>query len=228
MPPAPGANDGAAAREALRNWRLTVPMDYYKGIRRRFDDAGVKLIGYNLSFREDFTDEEIDHGFEAAKALQVKIITASSTITTARRVIPFATKHRVVVAMHGHSNTKDPNEFAKPESFAQAVDMSPWFKINLDIGHFTAAGYDAVEYIRKNHDNIVILHLKDRKKNDGPNVPWGEGDTPIRAVLQLLQKEKYPIPALIEYEYKGAGTSQEEVAKCYAFCKRVLESEPGA
>ena len=30
---------------------------------------------------------------------------------------------------------------------------------------------------------------KDRKKNQGDNVPWGEGDTPIRDVLQLLKKE---------------------------------------
>jgi sugar phosphate isomerase/epimerase len=126
--------------------------------------------------------------------------------------------------MHGHSNITDPNQFAKPESFAQAVDMTKWFKINLDIGHFAAAGYDPVEFIRKNHENVVLLHLKDRKKNDGPNTPWGEADTPIKEVLLLLKKEKYPIPGLVEYEYDGKGTSQEEVKKCFDFCKQALES----
>ncbi len=203
---------------------MTVSLDYFKGIRKQFDDAGIELYAYNLSFNNSFTDPEIDRGFEAAKALGVKFITASTTLPVARRLVPFVEKHQMVVAMHGHSNTRDPNEFAKPESFAAALAMSKWFKINLDIGHFTAAGYDPVDYIRQNHDNIVLLHLKDRKKNDGPNVPWGEGDTPIKGVLSLLKTEKYPIPALIEYEYKGAGSSQEEVKKCYDFCKSALES----
>jgi len=79
-----------------------------------------------------------------------------------------------------------------------------------------------VDYIRKNHEKIVLLHLKDRKKNDGDNTPWGEGDTPIKQVLQLLKTNKYPIPAFIEYEYKGAGTSQQEVAKCYQYCKEAV------
>ena len=81
--------------------------------------------------------------------------------------------------------------------------MSKYYRVNLDIGHFTAANFDAVDYIRKNHQHIVLLHLKDRKKNEGPNVPWGEGDTPIKQVLALLKETKHPIPAFIEYEYKG-------------------------
>jgi sugar phosphate isomerase/epimerase len=147
-----------AAREELRKWRLSVPLDYFHGIRQKFSDAGINLVAYNFSFNETFADEEIDRGFEMAKALGVQFITASSTVAAAKRVAPFADKHQMVVAMHGHSNTKDPNQFAKPESFSQAMAMSKYFKINLDIGHFTAAGYDAVPYIEENHANIVLLH----------------------------------------------------------------------
>ena len=38
------------------------------------------------------------------------------------------------VAMHGHSNVSKPGEFASPESFAEALKMSKYFKVNLDIG----------------------------------------------------------------------------------------------
>jgi len=213
-----------AEREELRKWRTTVSLDYFKGIRKKFDAAGINLYGYNYSFNDSFTDEEIDRGFDMAKALGVKIITASTTLPVAKRVVPFAEKHKMIVAMHGHSNLTDPNQFAKPESFAAAMAMSKYFKVNLDIGHFTAANYDAVDYIQKNHENIVLLHLKDRKKDEGPNVPWGEGDTPIKQVLLLLKEKKWPVPAFIEYEYKGTGTSQEEVKKCYDYCKQVLET----
>jgi sugar phosphate isomerase/epimerase len=128
----------------------------------------------------------------------------------------------MTVSMHNHSRTDDPNEFATPESFAAAITMSPHFKINLDIGHFTAANYDPVAYIREHHARITNLHLKDRRKNQGDNLPWGQGDTPIREVLQLLKRERWPIPAYIEYEYRGQGTPVEEVAKCYAYARQAL------
>jgi sugar phosphate isomerase/epimerase len=208
-------------REELRKWRLTVPLEEIKAARKKFDDAGIGVYAYNFSFRDDFTDEEIDRGFVMSKAFGVDLITASSTLSVAKRLVPFAEKHKMMVAFHGHSDVKNPNEFAKPESFAEAMAMSKRFMVNLDIGHFTAANYDAVEYIKEHHDRIVVLHLKDRKRNQGPNVPWGEGDTPIKQVLQLLKKEKYPMRAFIEYEYKGAD-SVAEVKKCYQFCRDAL------
>jgi len=209
-------------RAELRNWRLTVSLDEFRNARKKFDVAGVNLYAYNLSFRDDFTDEEIDRGFEMAKALGVGLITASSTVTVAKRVAPFAEKHKVQVAFHGHDNIDDPNEFAKPESFAAAMAMSKQYMINLDIGHFTAANYDAVDYLQKNHDKIVVLHIKDRKKGRGANTPWGEGDTPIKEVLQMLKREKWPIRAMVEYEYRGASDSVTEVKKCVEYAKAAL------
>ena len=67
------------------------------------------------------------------------------------------------------------------------------------------------------------MHLKDRKKNQGDNVVWGTGDTPIKPVLQLLSAKKYSFPANIEYEYPGTDVVAE-VGKCYQFCKDALAS----
>jgi sugar phosphate isomerase/epimerase len=212
---------GSEGREALRKWRLTVPMDVFHDVRKKFDAAGIKLYAYNLSFRDDFTDEEIARGFEMAKALGVKCMTASSTLTCAKRVAPYADKAKMIVGMHGHSNVTDPNEFAKPESFEAAMKMSKYFWVNLDIGHFWAAGYDPVDYIERHHDRITTLHIKDRGKNQGENEPFGQANTPIKEVLQLLKTKKYRIPANIEYEYKGNDTVAE-VRKCYEYCKQAL------
>jgi len=210
------------SREDLRKWRLSSPTEEMRAIRKKFDDAGINLCAFNLSFNDSFTDEEIDHGFDMAMALGVRVITSSSTLTSAKRVAPWAEKHNMIVAFHGHSDITDPNQFAKPEAFERALAMSPNFAINLDIGHFVAANYDPVEFIKAQHEHILILHLKDRKRNEGPNMPWGQGDTPIKQVLQLLKKEKYPMRALIEYEYKGASDSVTEVKKCFEYCKEAL------
>ncbi|MBO0798314.1 MAG: sugar phosphate isomerase/epimerase [Blastocatellia bacterium] len=208
-------------QEELRHWRLSVSLDHFKDIRKKFDAAGIRLQGYNYSFNDNFSDEEIDRGFQMAEALGVKLITASSTLSAAKRVAPFAEKYKIMVAMHGHSNLKDPNQFAKPESFSAALAMSKYFAVNLDVGHFFAAGFDPLAYIETNHARITNLHLKDRKKNNGPNTPWGEGDTPIKQVLQLLKQKKYDIPANIEYEYDGAD-AVVEVGKCFQYIKDSL------
>jgi sugar phosphate isomerase/epimerase len=213
---------GATRREDLRKWRLSTPMDHFKAVRKRFQDAGISLFAYTVNFRDDFTDEELDKCFDQANALGVSIIAASTQLTVAKRLVPFAERHKIYVAMHGHSNVQDPNEFASPESFSKALAMSKYFKVNLDIGHFTAANFDALAYIRENHDNITHLHMKDRKSNQGPNVPWGEGDTPIKQVLTLLKEKKYPIRAFVEYEYRGAGTPIDEVKKCMAYMRQAL------
>lgn len=210
------------ARNDLRKWRLETPLDYFRGVRKKFDEAGINVFVYNLSFNDSFTDDEIDRGFQQAKALGVNIISASTTLPVARRVVPFAEKHKMFLAVHNHANLKDPNEFATPASFRTALALSKYIKMNLDIGHFTAANFDAVSFIRENHDQITNLHLKDRKKNGGQNVEWGQGDTPLKGVLQLLKTNKYPIPAYIEYEYPGKRDCIAEVKKCYEFAKSAL------
>jgi sugar phosphate isomerase/epimerase len=209
-------------REELRKWRVETPLDHFTAIRRKFNAAGITIRAFNYSFNDSFTDPEIDRGFDIARALGAGFITASSTLTSAKRVAPFAEKHKMVVAMHNHSNLKDPNEFATPESFAAAIAMSKYFKINLDIGHFTAANFDAVAYLRAQHANITNLHIKDRRRDQGPNVEWGTGDAPIREVLQLLKQNKWPIGAYLEYEYKGAGTPVDEVKKGLAYMRAAL------
>ena len=210
------------AREAVRRWRLETPLDHFRGIRKQFAAAGLSIAAYNTSPDTSYTDEEIDRSFEITKALGAGFITSSTTLAVAKRIVPFAAKHKTTVAMHNHSNTSDPNEFATPESFASALKMSSYFKINLDIGHFTAANYDAVAYLREHHTYITNLHLKDRKKNQGDNMPWGQGDTPIAEVLQLLKKERWPIRAYVEYEHKGEAGAVAEVRTCFDYVKRAL------
>ena len=209
-------------REEMRRWRETVSLDEFRRIRESLQSAGIALSAYNISFRDDYSDAEIERGFEMARALGAPVITASSNVGTAKRIAPVAAKHKMNVAMHNHSNTNDPNEFATPESFAAALKLSPHFKINLDIGHFTAANYDAVAYLREHHADITNLHIKDRKKNQGDNVPWGQGDTPITQVLQLLKKEKWPIRAYVEYEHRGTAGAVAEVRSCFDYAKRAL------
>jgi sugar phosphate isomerase/epimerase len=211
-----------ASREAVRQWRLGEGLDQVKAAAAKFKRAGIRVFAFNFLLKDSCTDEEVERGFQMTHALGAKVMTASTTLTMARRTVPFVEKHKVLLALHGHSNLTDPNQFATPESFAQGLAMSPYYRVNLDIGHFVASGFDAVAYIRANHERITNLHIKDRKKNDGPNTPFGQGDTPIKAVLQLLKTQAYPIPAYVEYEYAGTENSTAEIRKCLEYVKSAL------
>jgi len=217
-----GSPEAMKAREDLRKWRVETPLDHFRGVKKKFDAAGITIHALCWNMNTSFTDAEIDRGFEIGKALGAKVLTSSTTLDVAKRIAPIADKHQMAIGMHGHSNVTDPNEFATPESFAKGMKMSKYFKINLDIGHFVSADFDPIAYLKEHHADITNLHIKDRKARQGDNTPWGQGDTPIREVLQLLKKERWPIPAYIEYEYRGPGTPVEEVKKCFEYSKQAL------
>ncbi|MER3429337.1 MAG: sugar phosphate isomerase/epimerase [Pyrinomonas sp.] len=212
----------AKAREELRRWRLQTPLGFFRDVRRKFERAGIEINAYNYSMRDDFTNEELEVGFRQARALGVRVLTSSSNVSMAQRIDSMARRHRMVVGMHNHSRIL-PDEFATPESFMRALKGTRNIRINLDIGHFVAANFDPLPFIREHHARIVTLHIKDRKRNQGPNVPFGTGDTPIRETLLLLRDNKWGIPANIEYEYKGADT-RAEVRRCFEYCKQILLS----
>jgi len=209
---------------ALRDWRLSVSMDKFKPVRQKFDAAGIHLGLLCFNMRDNNTDGEIDYAFRMAKTLGVNGITTSTTVSMSKRIAPLADKHKILVGYHGHDQTANPNEFATLETYATAFSYSKYNGVNLDVGHFTASNYDAVAFIKEHHARITNLHLKDRKRNHGPNVPWGQGDTPLKDILSLVRAEKYPFPCNIELEYPipEGSTSVAEVTKCLEYAKRLL------
>ncbi len=214
-----------AAREKLAKWRESANANTWKAVTKKFNDAGVDvaLLCYNM--QDNMKDSDIEYGFSMAKGLGVKGITTSTTLTMAKRIAPVADKHKLLVGYHGHDATNDPNQTATLESYDTLMGYGKYNGINLDIGHFTAAGYDAVAFIKQHHDKITNLHIKDRKKDHGPNVAvWGTGDTPMKQVLQLLKTEKYHFPANLELEYPipEGSTIIEEAKKCLAYVKSCL------
>jgi sugar phosphate isomerase/epimerase len=210
----PGRGMDPAVREALRKWRLDVNLDRYRGVAEKFKSAGLTFFAYNLSFNDSYTDEEIEKGLAMAKALGTRIITASSPLTVLPRVAPLAEKHDVIVALHNHMNG--------PEDFATAMALSKNMWINLDVGHFFASGHDPIAYMKAHHKRITNIHVKDRQKDHGREMPFGQGDTPLKEVLQLVRSEKYDFPVCIEYV--GPDGPAVELQRCFDYCKAALKS----
>jgi len=202
---------------------LTVPMSRYREVRDKFSAAGMHVFSYTNTFTEDFTDEELDRVFQGAQAMGVGIMGFTMmTVSSAPRLIPFAEKYNMKVTFHNKPDPNDPNQVASPESFEKLIAMSKNYYINLDIGHFTAANFDAVATLKQFHERISHVHLKDRKRNVGPNMPWGQGETPVKEVLTTIRDNHYPMFAIVEYEYDGKGSPVEEVNLCLDYARKAL------
>jgi sugar phosphate isomerase/epimerase len=211
--PAPAPVSGAD-RAKLRESQLAKCAQ----LRKMYNDAGVNIHIHKVPFGP--TDDDINFNFEIARALGCKAITTERNDQAAKRLAPFAEKHKIWVAFHNHTDN-----MPKIDDIDPLVNVGEFIGFNLDIGHYFAGtkGKSPIPVIEKYHDKIISMHLKDRTA-DGGNLPWGKGRTPIKEVLQLLKKEKWPIYADIELEYAVPPGSDavKEVAKCVEYCKEAL------
>ena len=206
--------------EEQRKRRLAVPMAKYEALRKMYDDAGVNIhiVKYDNIGADSMTDEEIDNCFQAAKALGANGITRELSAPIAKRLGPFADKHKIWIAFHNHTKIT-------PTTYDEGIlSYGKYLGLNFDVGHYLAGtGQSPIPLIEKHHERIVSLHLKDRTKAGG-NLAWGQGETPIKEILQLMRRNKWTFPADIELEYQipEGSNAVAEVAKCVQFCKNAL------
>jgi sugar phosphate isomerase/epimerase len=214
-----------AYNKEVATWRKNVSMYKFIQFRKMYADAGVKIYGFKPNaFGKDNTDAEIDYGFRAAKALGANHVTLEhpSNDEHTLKLGEWAAKHNMYVAYHGH-------EQQTTTMWDTALTQSPNNMLNIDLGHYVAAGNtDGLDLIKAKHDRISSMHIKDRQNpsNGKANLSFGQGDTPIVEVLQIMRDQKYKFPATIELEYDipEGSDAVKEVAKCVDYCRRALES----
>ncbi len=214
-----------AAREAraegMREWRGSASMSGFEALRRKYNDAGVNIhivkfgaIGPNMS------EDEVHYCFNAAKALGAQGITVEISEDTARYLGPIADEHQIKIGFHNHTQVNF-SSWEVPFSFGEYLGM------NFDVGHYVAGTNESpIPVIERyaEEGRILSLHIKDRKVNNGANMPFGEGDTPLGLILQLMKRNGYTFPADIELEYEVPEDSDAvaEVKKCVEYCRNAL------
>lgn len=207
----------------LRQWRTSVSMDKFKSIRKMFRAKGVKIDILKLG-SHTWSDEEIDYAFNVCKVLGARGITMEISEEAAKRMAPFAEKHNLYVIFHNHGQPASPDF-----SFDKVLAYGPKLMLNFDAGHyFGYTGLNPNDLIERLHERIVSIHVKDKtgpKASDpNKNQQFGKGNTPTVEMLQLIQKNKWPITCDIELEYTipEGSDAVKEVTKCVDYCRKAL------
>ena len=218
--------------EETKAWRLSVPMAKYTAFRKMYEDAGVKIYAFKLPPTLEMSDEEYAYIWNVAETLGANHVTMELPTDDAllKRVAEYAATRKLRIAFHTHGQ-------GGASGFDKVLSASPYTALNFDVGHYYGVnGESPVPLVEKYHDRIASLHLKDRKgptpgqpaaeggRGGGPNMPWGQGETPLATVLQTMKKNKYTFPASIEYEYQTPEGSDvlTEMKKCVEYCRKAL------
>lgn len=217
----------ATYEKKLADWRASVPMDKFMEIKKMYNKAGVDIYAFKPNaLGSKNTDAEIEYALKAAKTLGARSVTVELPADPAhsKRLGDLGAKHKMYIGYHAHLQATD-------TAWDTALSQSPYNSMNLDCGHYIAAGGNNTKetllaLIEAKHDRISSLHIKDRKTkaNGGTNMPWGLGDTPIKEILALLKEKKYAIPATIELEYDipAGSDAVKETKKCLLFAEKSL------
>jgi sugar phosphate isomerase/epimerase len=217
----------ATYAKQMAEWRSKVSMDKFKEIKKMYNKAGVDIYAFKPNaLGQNNTDAEIEYAMKAAKALGARSVTVELPTDPdhSKRLGDIGAKHKMYIGYHAHTQATD-------TAWDTALSQSPYNSLNLDCGHYIAAGgantkETLLALIEAKHDRITTMHIKDRKtkENGGANMPWGQGDTPIKEILTLLKEKKYKIPATIELEYDipAGSDAVKETKNCLAFAKNAL------
>ena len=197
-------------------------MSKVKEFRKKYDEAGVAIEIVKVDGIFGFTDDVVDYAFELAKNLGARAISTEISRddpSQMARVGQVADKHKMMIGYHGHAETG-------PAQWEATFARAKYNGANLDIGHFIGGHKTSpIPFLKQHHDRITHIHVKDKTLNDA-NVPFGQGDTPIKEALQVIRDNKWKIQATIEFEYPVPQGSDRmtELAKSIQYCKDALLS----
>lgn len=191
-------------------------------LQEKLKKHGIRAVNYGVVGipKDEAAAKKV---FEFARRLDLYAITTESaeSINTIEKLVK---EYDIRVAFHNH-----PGNFARPEYKV----WSPHYVAGLvegrdtrigacaDVGHWVRSGIKPVEALRVLKGRIISSHLKDLNefgKRDAHDVPFGQGTSDIKAVLDELKAQDFNGNASIEYEHNWEN-SLPEVTQCVDFVK---------
>lgn len=209
VPPTPEQMEARKAQAAaLTAWRMAAPLSEFEGVRAKFEKEGLRIKAYGA--RLGSSEDENERLFQMAKALGAETIFLRVPEAMTAGVAAAADRHTMMVGL----------QFADVSAMEKQLPASTYFRLDPDIGDLTKAKVDALEFVKSHYGSFAALDLKDAKVG-GASVPFGEGDSQMKDVLQFLWGKRVPFTVYVDCDYPGTGLSVEEVGRCVRYVRGV-------
>jgi inosose dehydratase len=171
---------------------------------QKFKDAGLTVTGCGVIPLPN-KEGAVRHAFENAKAVGLPTMICKPDQDAFPLIEKFVQEYDLRLAVHNHG----PGDNGYPSPFDAWKAVEPYDKrigLCIDVGHGYRAGADPVEAIRKCHDRLYDVHLKDTLAEVGAakDIPCevGRGHLDIKGIIAALIEVKYSRIVAFEYEKK--------------------------
>ncbi len=161
--------------------------------------------------------------FVFAKKLGLRAVTTESVdaIDTIEKLVK---EYDVMVGFHDHPRRMDnPNYKMWDPNFVLSVVKDRDARIGscADIGHWVRSGLKPVDCLQILHGRIISSHLKDLNEfgvDAAHDLPYGQGVSGVKEVLDELKAQHFEGNISVEYEYHWT-TSVPEIKQCIDFVR---------
>ena len=170
------------------------------------------------------SEAEIDHAFEYAKKVGVKLIVGIPTY----ELLPYVEKK---VKLYGfkyaiHLHGPDIATFQDAdEVWLHVKDLDPRIGMCLDIGHDTRNGKNPVADLKNYHSRVFDIHLKDVTGNtkSGYSLEIGRGIIDFPSFVKMLRKVGYTGVCSLEHE-KDMADPYMGISESIGYLRGIIEA----
>lgn len=143
--------------------------------------------------------------FDFAKYFGIKVINTES-VDSIDTFEPLVKEYDIKVGFHDHPKRPDHPDYKMwdPNYILSVVkDRDPRIGSCADTGHWVRSGLKPVECLEILKGHIVSSHLKDLHAPlpSGHDVPYGQGVSDVKGILDEYKKQGFDGPISVEYEY---------------------------
>jgi inosose dehydratase len=192
-----------------------------KAIAQEFVTAGITPLSCgNITMYT--RPESMRTAFEYARDAGIPTIVCRPDPSTMAALDALVKEFNIRLAIHNHGPSE--KEYPTPHEVWKMVEKyDPRIGLCIDVGHTARGGADPADCIRKYHERLYDVHLKDihQLAPNGRPIEVGRGALDIKGILTALIEVKFAGDVGFEYE-KDAADPLPGLAESVGYVRGVL------
>jgi len=179
----------------------SMPAELQQIVLDRLKASKVKLMNYGVVGLPN-DEAECRKIFDFAKAMGIETIVSEPTERIFDLLDKLTEEYGINVALHNHPK---PSRYWDPAKVVMATKgHSKRIGACADTGHWMRSGINPLDAVKMLEGRIISFHIKDLNKygtGGEHDVPWGQGEADITAILAEMHRQGFKGVFSAEYEH---------------------------